>query len=140
MLDTRQHLTFRRTLPILRTLAHNVALIHPDQVGLAILVDDLSDEVVACLDEEEDELYVDLELEPVPPRVGAEVAKLQEAHARIARRLRDLRDVADNYVHPPWAGPAYRVLLDGLAAFEADVLRHQRYEERVLLDRFVTRS
>lgn len=145
MLDTTiavaQHQQFRRTLPILSTLAHNVAQIHgeedPELVRLAILLDTISELLVAQIESEERDLFADLRHEPVPPRVGAALAQMLEEHAAIAKHLRELRDAAQNFRAPSWAGPAYRVLLDGLARFEADLLRHQRQEDRELLSRYL---
>jgi iron-sulfur cluster repair protein YtfE (RIC family) len=95
--------------------------------------------VVGQLDREQSELFADLLTDPVAPRVGAALAVMQEEHADIARRLDELRDLSDGYIAPGWASPAYRVLLDGLARFEADTRRLLRTEDGTLLFRIIGR-
>jgi regulator of cell morphogenesis and NO signaling len=140
----RHHQYLHRTLPFLRSLAAKVARVHGDRepqlLAVSILVDKLAEILLDHLEEEETSLFPDLLAEPVPPRVGAALARMEEEHEEVGTRLKELRDVAGGYAAPSWACNSYRTLMEELATLEADTLRHVHLENHVLLPRFVGRG
>ena len=140
---SRHHQYLHRTLPFLRGLSAKVARVHgdrePDLIAISILVDKLAEILIGHLHDEEHDLFPDLLADPVPPRVGAALARMEEEHDEVGTRLEELRDVARQFVPPDWACTSYRTLMEELAALEADTLRHVHLENHVLLPRFSER-
>lgn len=137
----RHHQYLHRTLPFLRGLSAKVARVHgdrePELISVAILVDKLAEILLAHLEEEESSLFPDLLSDPVPGRVGAALARMEQEHEEVGNRLKELRVIAEDYVVPDWACTSYRTLMEELAALEADTLRHVHLENHVLRPRFL---
>jgi regulator of cell morphogenesis and NO signaling len=136
----RHHQYLHRTLPFLRGLAAKVARVHgdrePELLSVSILVDKLADILLAHLDDEERNLFPALLSDQVPPHVAEALARMEAEHEEVGTRLKELRVIAEEFVPPAWACTSYRTLMEELAAFEADTLRHVHLENHVLLPRF----
>lgn len=138
----------RRELPRLKRLAATVALRHgatrPELHRLADLVANLGDELEAHLAREEKVLFPYLiELEHAACGLGAmpqprfrsirhPLRIMSAEHAVEDELLEALQELTDGYSVPPDADEAWRELVDGLRALDAELTRHMHLEDGVL--------
>jgi regulator of cell morphogenesis and NO signaling len=138
----------RREIPRLKRLAAQVArkhgAAHPEASSLAELVGNLADELEAHLAREERVLFPYLlELEraargeaPLPrPRFGSlrhPLRIMSAEHAVEDELLDELQEATQGYATPPTGDDAWRELVDGLRALDADLTRHMHLEDGVL--------
>lgn len=133
-----QHRDLRATLALLTYGAANLARERPGlrlvrQVRL--LLDELSDRVLAHMNEEETELFPALLQQPVPDHARTALGAMFDDHADITRLLRRLRETTSDYV-APLLDPDLTELFAGLAELDALITRHHHVENHVLLPRF----
>ncbi len=67
--------------------------------------------------------------------VANPIRVMEHEHDDAGEALRRIRELTDDYRVPPDACNSFRALLDGLAAFEADLHRHIHKENNILFPR-----
>ena len=137
----RYHEPLRRSLPYLLSLAQKVAGVHgtrePRFGELAVIVEELADELTSHLDEEETTLFP-LLLAGTPQGVDLEDA-LRETlseHLALALLLDRIRAATDDHHVPEWACTSVTTLMRKLHEMEGELLRHVHLENHVLALRF----
>lgn len=122
----------RRELPRLTGLAAKVARAHgpqhPEVVELEACLGRLAQALGPHLEAEETQLFPLLLSGAGPSALAPYFAEHEEAGALVARA----RDLTGGFDRPGWACATYRALMDGLAAFEADLHQHVHLENNVL--------
>lgn len=138
---SRHHETLRKVLPFVQALAAKVGRVHggsnPKLRELDGVVQELSELLLAHLDEEENELFPALAAEPLDAdRVRRLLGAMSGDHADIAMLLERIRAATDDYSLPHWACTSYRTLFSELWELESDVFTHVHLENHVLKPRF----
>lgn len=68
------------------------------------------------------------------------IQQMEVEHRNADAALERLRRLTDDHTPPPWAGSAYRALLDALARLERDMQQHVHTEDGVLFPRAIQRQ
>jgi regulator of cell morphogenesis and NO signaling len=138
----RHHDTLRKSLPFVQGLAAKVSRVHggtnPKLRELDDAVQELSEILLAHLDEEEQELFPALTTEPLDEaRIRRLLGSMTGDHTDIAVLLERIRAASDDFSLPHWACTSYRTLFSELWELEADIFIHVHLENHVLKPRFV---
>ncbi len=133
----RHHAYERRALPYLVALLPKVAGSHARRnAKLGVLCDvgqEFAEAIEAHLDEEERELFPALlAAAPAPDAVRGGLDRMRRHHSALALFLARVRWLADDFAVPAWAGRAYQVLMEELAALEEDLVEHMHLEGALL--------
>ena len=138
----QHHRYVREHLPTLLRLALKVTSVHgPKHREASVLgpgVKTLSQSLLPHLDEEEKSLFPEL---LKMAHEGGSLSREESAtylaeHEEAGRVLHDLRTVTGNFQVPAWGCNTYRLLMEGLDAFERDLHEHVHLENNVLFLRF----
>jgi len=139
---TKHHSFLRRSLPYVQMLASKVGRVHGDHnPKLRVLdkaVTELSDSLLAHLDDEESKLFPELRSPSAQAESTATSAlrSMREEHLEVARLLEAIREATDDYTLPDWACRSYHTLFSELQATEQDIYKHVHLENHVLAPRF----
>src|SRR5690606_7036272 len=68
------------------------------------------------------------------------IRAMEHEHQNSGDAMERLRDLTDQFTPPEWACNTYRALVDGLAAFEADMHQHVHKENNVLFPKALARE
>jgi regulator of cell morphogenesis and NO signaling len=133
------HQPVRREIPRLQALAWKVARVHADHDGvrlhaLAGIVDGLAEDLFPHLDREEQILFPWI-ASGRGASAGTPIGVMQSEHESAGRSLEEIRRLTDDHTVPAGACTSWRSLLDGLAAFDADLREHIHLENNVLFPR-----
>lgn len=144
----KHHAYLRHVLPFLTGLAAKVARVHGTHnaklIEVARMVEALAHMLLPHLDDEERALFPALVAatrtgdRADSAYLGQKLEAMLGDHLAVGTALGELRDLADNYVPPPWACNSYRTLMRELEALEGDTLRHVHLENHVLMPRFTS--
>jgi regulator of cell morphogenesis and NO signaling len=126
------HAWLRDEVPPLLPLARKVQEVHgsrhPELAAVVQDLDRLWSELEPHLVEEEESLF---------PRIAAgdevDVAAIRAEHESVGELLDDLRRLTGGYALPPDGCASYGVLLQGLAALDADTRLHVHKENNLVL-------
>ena len=137
----RHHESLRKVLPFVQAMAAKVGRVHggsnPKLRDLDGAVQELSEVLLAHLDEEEQELFPALAADPPDAeRVRRLLGSMSGDHVDIATLLERIRAASDDYSLPQWACTSYRTLFSELWELESDVFAHVHLENHVLKPRF----
>jgi regulator of cell morphogenesis and NO signaling len=138
----RYHDRARHLMPFLRGLSAKVAHVHgarhPALRALVQAIDDLEDALWPHLDDEEACLFLAIRCgEGNRPFIQRLVEVMTRDHAVIRTLLGQIRAAADMYRVPDGACTSYRLLFCELERLEADLERHLRLEDEVLMPRLL---
>ena len=135
------HAYLRTALPFVKPLAAKVGRVHgqhnPNLRVLDAAVTELSETLLAHLDEEERELF--------PLLIAGETNRTELAkrlddmageHRLVGELLGQVRAASDDFSVPDWACNSYRTLFSELRQLESDVSVHVHLENHVLKPRF----
>jgi len=138
----------RRVLPPLVSHVRKVAsahgVKHPELVEVAVIFEEVADEMTAHLDKEEEVLFPYIEQlqialrlgDPVPRApfgaVDKPIAMMEEEHEHAGEAMRRIRELTAGYTPPPGACTTYGVCLRELEEFERDLHEHVHLENNVL--------
>lgn len=136
------HAFLRRELPRLGAAFATVARVHgeahPELLEARAVFEGLVPELMAHLRTEEEAVFPRIRALTKEERVEGLadlLDQLEGDHAGAGNAIHRLRDLLHGYAVPADACALYRVLLDGLTAFERDMLAHVHLENSVLIPR-----
>ncbi len=153
IVDTH-HAYVRETSPLLLRLSATVAGVHgashPELAQMRVLITDLTDELAAHMEKEEQFLFPRVEAlaearrAPESARAGGAtspvdedairgpLSALEDDHALAGELTARLRELSGGYAPPEDACGSYRLLYAKLEEFESDLHRHVHLENNVL--------
>jgi regulator of cell morphogenesis and NO signaling len=136
----RHHGYLRSALPSVAPLVERIAAVHGDRdpalVEVAAAFAALRARIEPHLVDEEERLFPALlSGRAGDPASAAALEQLRAEHAGIRSGLRRLRELTRGYAPPEWACRTYRRALAELEDLEADLGRHLRLEQEVLVAR-----
>jgi regulator of cell morphogenesis and NO signaling len=138
------HHALREELPRLRAMASKVARVHgsksPHLARLTVLVNELSDDLLAHMDKEEMILFPAIVArETAAPSHGmplsAPIHVMEHEHDRAGDLLAEMRRITDGYVAPEWGCQTFRALYHGLEELESAMHVHVHLENNILFPR-----
>lgn len=145
------HRYVRESLPVLLQFATKVARVHgddqPELVEIAILVEELAEELEGHLAKEERVLFpfikelVAAQDRSVPPEpapfgtVRVPIRAMEHEHDHAGTLMRRIRELSNDFTPPEGACATYRGLFAKLEEFEEDLHRHVHLENNVLFPR-----
>lgn len=135
------HSFVRRELPRLKALAAKVVAAHGQSHQELFEVEErvrtLAVELLNHLDQEESHLFPQmLAAAGLPDALRVALSPFFDDHSEAGAGLARLRELTGGFQPPGDACSSYRGLLEGLAAFEADLHQHVHLENNVLFPRF----
>jgi regulator of cell morphogenesis and NO signaling len=143
-IEQTHHVYLKRELPRLAEVARRVASVHaaraPELQELVQAAGGLAAEMFNHLAKEEEILFPSLrELEQDGHvshacfgTVAGPIGMMEAEHENAGRLLDRIRQLTDDYTVPAWGCNAYRAMVDGLRALEADTHQHIHKENNVL--------
>lgn len=147
------HQTVRQELPRFVELAQRIATKHGEKAphfnGVAVLVEQLRDEMFAHLAKEEQMLFpyvVRLEEAANDPSlapsacfrsVAQPVSVMLQEHDSAKGIVAEIRELTNGFEAPDWACPRNRAFHASLAAFEQDLRQHVHVENDLLFPRAI---
>ncbi len=146
ILDTH-HVYVKQELPRLSELVNKVASVYPLKepwvTDLRLIWQELHDELTAHLQKEEQVLFPRvLEMcaaekgADLPPfhcgSVQAPIQVMEIEHDHAGDALRKLRKITNNYTAPDNVCTTFKVMLQGLEEFEADLHQHVHKENNIM--------
>lgn len=135
------HAFVRRELPRLQGLASKVVAAHgqshPELFEVEERVRTLTVDLLTHLEEEEGHLFPQmLAASGLPDALQAALSPFFDDHSEAGASIARVREITAGFTPPHDACVSYRGLLEGLAAFEADLHQHVHLENNVLFPRF----
>lgn len=147
------HQTVRQELPRFAELSKRIAARHGDKAPqfepLAMLIEQLRDEMFAHLEKEEQILFPYIvgldeaaEHHSSAPyacfqSVAQPVSMMMQEHDSAERIVAQIRDLTNGFEPPEWACPRNTAFHAGLAAFEKDLRQHVHLENDLLFPRAI---
>ncbi len=140
-IEAHYHQSLRHDVPALIQAAIRVERVHADKpnvpVGLADLLADFWDEMLAHMDKEETILFPMIRRGGRGESVYMPVRVMESEHEQHGETLARLRALTGNYEVPANACATWRALYDGLAALQAELMDHIHLENNILFLRAV---
>lgn len=136
---TRYHEVHRRELPELIKLARKVEAVHANNPnvphGLAVLLQDISDELDSHMQKEEMILFPAM-LQQATGMMDGPIEQMRHEHDQVGEKLQVLEDITGGFNPPSDACGSWRALYVGAAKFADDLMEHVHLENNVLFPRF----
>ena len=145
---TNHHAYVRQALPTIQAYTSKIASVHgsnhPELHEVARVFDDVADEMASHMMKEERVLFPYItalgaaaERGTQPPfapfgRVSNPIQMMEQEHESAGAAMARIRDLTAGYAAPDDACTTYRVTLQELAAFEADLHAHVHLENNIL--------
>jgi regulator of cell morphogenesis and NO signaling len=138
------HSYVKKSLPDIRTYAAKVAKvhgdIHPELLPIALLVEDIAEELSAHLQKEEKILFPFIKQlftsQAIPPAhfgtVRNPITVMETEHEMVGKNLEEIRALSNNYTLPEDACASYSLLYQLLDEFENDLHIHIHLENNIL--------
>lgn len=136
---TRYHAVHRNQLPELIRMARRVEAVHRDSpdvpVGLAVLLENMEEELISHMLKEETILFPALKAGG-NPFVGQPIAMMRTEHLDHGAQLDKLLALTDDATPPAGACNTWRALYAGIGQFRDDLINHIHLENNVLFAQF----
>ncbi len=134
------HARLRVEVPRLLSLARKVAVVHEARDGarlgrLLSVFGALGDELLGHMQKEEQILFPWILSGTSGADAGGPIRVMQAEHEAASRSLAEIRFLTDDFTPPEGACLSWIALLEGLAAFDADLRVHIHLENNVLFPR-----
>lgn len=138
------HAYVRESLPVLRAFTHKVARVHggahPELIHIAVLVEELAQEMEAHMAEEENVVFPHIKSLFTPSDASGSagrslrelVEEMESEHDHAGALMREIRRLSADYTPPDGACNTYRASFAKLEEFEDDLHRHVHLENNVL--------
>lgn len=145
---SNHHAYVREALPTIQAHTRKIAEVHganhPELVEVAALFNSVSDEMTSHMMKEEHVLFPYITAlgvaaqrgtaAPVPPfgRVSNPIRMMEQEHESAGNAMARIREVTSGYVPPADGCTTYRITMQELEAFEADLHAHVHLENNIL--------
>jgi regulator of cell morphogenesis and NO signaling len=145
---SNHHAYVREALPTIHAHAHKIASVHgqnhPELLEVASLFDGVADEMTSHMMKEERILFPYIvalgqsaqQGVPAPPApfgsVSNPIRMMEHEHESAGAAMARIRELTGAYVPPADGCTTYRITLQELAAFEADLHAHVHLENNIL--------
>lgn len=149
-IEKNHHAWVRSAIPVLKQHAAKVAKVHggfrETLVEIDQKVQSMADELMVHMEREEKELFPLIRSYALGnPETRSEdllkivsiIEEMESDHDDAGDVLREIRELADDFVPPPEACMTYKVLFSELEEFERDLHTHVHLENNLLFPRFV---
>jgi regulator of cell morphogenesis and NO signaling len=145
---SNHHAYVREALPAIQAHTRKLASVHgenhPELLEVAALFEGVSDEMTSHMMKEEHVLFPFINAlgaaaqrgtpAPVPPfgRVSNPIRMMEQEHESAGNAMASIRELTGGYVPPADGCTTYRITLQELQAFEADLHAHVHLENNIL--------